>query len=432
MNIDFKETGYSPEDLLFLKPEITRAHNTLHKGTGLGADYLGWLNYPNSVDEGEIDRIVKIGEQIRRNSRVLLVIGIGGSYLGGMAALNALTDNFYSYNSETKIVFVGNSLSSKELTRAIKIIQNEDVSINVISKSGTTTEPAIAFRVLRNYLVEKYGEEEARERVVVTTDSYSGALKDIALVNEYETFSIPGDIGGRYSVFTPVGLLPMSVAGINIKEILRGARDGYEEFSTTDLTKNICYQYGALRNLLLRSGKNLELMVSYEPSLFYLLEWWKQLFGESEGKDGKGLYPSSAIYTTDLHSLGQYVQGGQRFLFETVIYIEDKDEDITIPFDDRNLDNLNYLTGKGLNHIDRMAMKGTLKAHVDGGVPNIIISIPSMTPYYFGKLLYFFMKSCGISGYILDVNPFNQPGVEAYKDNMFTLLEKPGYKNMEV
>lgn len=431
ITVDFKETGYTLEDLSILKPEVTRAHKTLHNGSGLGNDYIGWLDYPKNYDKEEFLRIKESAKRINSNSDILLVIGIGGSYLGAMAGLKALNDSFYDLKSDnTKIYFVGNHLSSKEFTSLLKIIENRDISINVISKSGTTTEPAIAFRILRSYLVEKYGKEEAAKRIYVTTDENKGALRKLCQSEGYENFIIPGDVGGRYSVFTPVGLLPMAVSGIDIDDLMSGALDAFEEYSNLDVTKNHCYQYAVLRNLLLRRGKNLELLVSYEPSLFFLSEWWKQLYGESEGKDGKGLYPSSAMYTTDLHSLGQYVQGGQRFLFETVLNIENNSEDIFLEYDESNLDNLNYLEGKGLNHINKMAMQGTLRAHVDGGVPNIVISIPEMTPYYLGKLLYFFMKACGISGYILDVNPFNQPGVEDYKKNMFALLDKPGFEEL--
>lgn len=432
LGINFKSTGYTIEDLFLLKPELIRAHKTLHNGTGLGNDYIGWLNYPINMDEAEFTRIKKCSKKIRSNSDILLVIGIGGSYLGAMAGFKALTDSFYnSTNGNTEIHFVGNSLSSRELNSLINYIGEKSVTINVISKSGTTTEPAVAFRLLRKYLIKRYGEKEAGERIFVTTDRNRGLLRELSIKEGYETFFIPQDIGGRYSVFTPVGLLPMAVAGIDIDEVINGARDGYRAYSKLDIEDNPCYQYALLRNMLLRSGKNLELLVSYEPSLLYLSEWWKQLYGESEGKDGRGLYPSSAMYTTDLHSLGQYVQGGQRFLFETVINIEKSSGDIEIDEDENDFDNLNYLKGCGLNHINKKAMMGTLLAHVEGGVPNIVINIPEMSAYYFGKLLYFFMKACGISGYILDVNPFNQPGVEAYKQNMFALLNKPGYEELK-
>lgn len=431
ISINFKETGYTIEDLQLLKPEVTRAHKTLHNGTGLGNDYIGWLDFPGKFNKNEFQRIKIASERIRNTSKVLLVIGIGGSYLGAMSALKALNDKFYNMDiNNTQIYFIGNHLSSKEFASLLRLIENRDISINVISKSGTTTEPAIAFRILRSYLIKKYGRDEAARRIYVTTDKKNGSLRRLCKTEGYESFIIPENIGGRYSVFTPVGLLPMAVSGIDIESIMKGASDGMAQYSDIDINNNPCYQYAILRNLLLRSGKNLELLVNYEPSLNYLSEWWKQLYGESEGKDGKGLYPSSAMYTTDLHSLGQYVQGGQRFLFETVLYVENNPEDILIEEDSLDLDKLNYLAGQGLNHVNRMAMEGTLRAHVDGGVPNIVISIPEMTPYYFGKLLYFFMKACGISGYILDVNPFNQPGVEAYKENMFALLNKPGFEEL--
>lgn len=433
ITINFKETGYTVEDLQLLRPEVTRAHKTLHNGTGLGNDFIGWLKYPVEFDKNEFERIKKAAKRINQTSNVLLVIGIGGSYLGAMAALKALNDNFYNMdNNNTQIFFIGNHLSSKEFTSILKLIENKDISLNVISKSGTTTEPAIAFRILRSFLIKKYGNGESAKRIYVTTDKSNGALRKLCETEGYESFIIPENIGGRYSVFTPVGLLPMAVSGIDIDSVIKGASDGMTQYSEINIKNNPCYQYAVLRNLLLRSGKNLELLVSYEPALNFLSEWWKQLYGESEGKDGKGLYPSSAMYTTDLHSLGQYVQGGQRFLFETVLYIESNTEDILIEKDKLDLDNLNYLAGHGLNHVNKMAMEGTLRAHVDGGVPNIVISIPEMTPYYFGKLLYFFMKACGISGYILDVNPFNQPGVEAYKENMFALLNKPGFEDLRL
>ncbi len=434
ISINFNATGYTLQDMELLRPDLIRAHKTLHHRTGLGHEFTGWLDYPETFDKKEFDRIKVVSEKIRNNSDILLVIGIGGSYLGAMAALEALTNTYYNQlenSSNPKIYFVGNNLSATHMSHLLDLIKGKDVSINVISKSGTTTEPAIAFRIFRSYMIKKYGKEEAFKRIFATTDASKGALKHLSEKDGYETFVIPDDVGGRYSVFTPVGLLPMAVAGIDIDEMMKGAKDGMDSYSITDVKENPCYQYAAVRNLLLRSGKNLELMVNYEPSMHFFAEWWKQLYGESEGKDGKGLYPSSAEFTTDLHSLGQYVQGGQRFLFETVLNIQNTELDIDIEEDENDFDNLNYLVGKSINYVNTKAMEGTLMAHVEGGVPNIVISIPELSPYYFGKLLYFFMKACGISGYILDVNPFNQPGVETYKQNMFALLDKPGYEELK-
>lgn len=436
ISIDLSASGYTLEDLNNLNPEIVRAHKTLHNKTGLGNDYLGWLDYPANTDEEEMTRLKKCADKIREDSEVLLVTGIGGSYLGALSALKALTNSFFNEQSQGErgapaLYFIGNSISGTYLSHLLKLIKNKDISLNVISKSGTTTEPAIAFRILKQLMEDKYGKEEAAKRIYVTTDRNKGALKKLSEKMGYETFVIPEDIGGRYSFFTPVALLPLCAAGLDIDAILTGARDGMEEYSITDIKKNPCYQYAALRNMLLREGKNIELLVTYEPSLKYVSSWWTQLYGESEGKDGKGLYPSSAEYTTDLHSLGQYVQGGQRFLFETVLNIEEPELDLIIEEDPDNLDNLNYLAGKSMNYVNSRARDATILAHVDGGVPNIIINIPSLTPYYFGKLFYFFMKSCGISGYILDVNPFDQPGVEAYKQNMFALLDKPGFEELK-
>ncbi len=434
ISIDFEATGYNLQDLELLRPELKRAHKTLHNRTGLGNEFTGWLDYPATFDQKEFEEIKKVSKKIISNSEILLVIGIGGSYLGAMAALKALTNSYYNHmenSNNPRVYFIGNNLSATQMSHLMELIKGKDISLNVISKSGTTTEPAIAFRILRSYMIKKYGQDVAFSRIFATTDAKRGALYQLSQKEGYKKFVIPDDVGGRYSVFTPVGLLPMAVAGIDIDEIMRGAKDGMVDYDETDVKKNPCYQYAAVRNLLLRSGKNLELLVNYEPSLHFLSEWWKQLYGESEGKDGKGLYPSSAEFTTDLHSLGQYVQGGQRFLFETVLNIESCELDIEIEEDELNLDNLNYLAGKGLNYVNKKAMEGTLMAHVEGGVPNIVISVPELTPYYFGKLLYFFMKACGISGYILDVNPFNQPGVETYKQNMFALLDKPGYEELK-
>lgn len=371
-------------------------------------------------------------EKIRKNSEVFIVIGIGGSYLGARACIEALNHNFYNMLTSEKrngpeIYFVGNNVSSSYILELLELIDGKDISINTISKSGTTTEPAIAFRIFKEYIEEKYGKEEAKNRIYITTDSKKGALKELASKEGYETFTVPDDIGGRYSILTSVGLLPIAVSGLNIDEIMNGAKDGMEEYGVLDLDKNYSYQYAAIRNVLYRKGKEIEMLTSYEPSLFYLQEWWKQLFGESEGKDLKGIYPSSASFTTNLHSLGQLIQDGRRNIFETVINIEEPKVDMILKEDKENLDGLNFLSGKTIDFVNKKAFEGTLMAHTSGGVPNIILNIEKMNEYNFGKLIYFFEKSCAISGYLLGVNPFNQPGVEEYKKNMFKLLGKPGY-----
>lgn len=435
ISVDLKMSGFSISDFSVVEDKIERAHKTLHNKTGLGNEYIGWLDYPEIYDKDEFSRVKACAKKIQSNSDVLLVIGIGGSYLGAKAALSALTHTYYNQLPKSKrktpeVHFIGNDLSGTHLSHLLEIIEDKDFSINVISKSGTTTEPAIAFRVLKSVLETKYG-SGSKERIFVTTDSEKGALKTLAVKEGYETFVIPDNVGGRFSIFTPVGLLPIATAGISIDEMMKGAIDGMEQYKNRDLNKNPCYQYAAARNMLLKNGKTVELLVNYEPNLSYISEWWKQLYGESEGKDGKGIYPSSAQFTTDLHSMGQYVQGGQRFLFETVLNIEKTENDIEILEDKLNLDNLNYLVGKKMDWVNKRAFEGTLLAHVDGFVPNIIINIPELTPYYFGKLIYLFMKACGLSGYILDVNPFDQPGVEEYKKNMFALLGKPGYEELK-
>lgn len=435
ISIDLKMSGLSIEDFQVVSDKIERAHKTLQNKSGLGNDYIGWLDYPDNYDKDEFEKIKQCAKRIQKNSDVLLVIGIGGSYLGAKAALSALTHTYYNELPKSKrktpaIYFIGNDLSGTHLSHLLEIIEDKDISINVISKSGTTTEPAIAFRVLKNYLEEKY-KEKAKDRIYVTTDKKRGALKTLAEKEGYETFVIPDDVGGRYSIFTPVGLLPIATAGISIDEMMKGAIDGRTQYDNRNLKHNPCYQYAVARNILLKEGKTVELLVNYEPNLSYISEWWKQLYGESEGKDGKGIYPSSAQFTTDLHSMGQYVQGGQRMLFETVLNIQKTENDIEIKEDKLNLDNLNYLKGKKMDWVNKRAFEGTLLAHVDGYVPNIIINIPELTPYFFGKLIYLFMKACGLSGYILDVNPFDQPGVEEYKKNMFALLGKPGYEELK-
>ncbi|SHH03145.1 glucose-6-phosphate isomerase [Tepidibacter thalassicus] len=421
------------EEIDFMAPSIKMAHELLHAKKGPGNDFLGWLDLPANYDKEEFGRIKLAAEKIKNNSDVLLVIGIGGSYLGARAAIEMLGHSFRNNLSKEdrkspEIYFVGNNISSTYMMDLMDVIKDKDISINVISKSGTTTEPAIAFRIFKEHLEKKYGKEGAKERIFATTDSKKGALRQLAENEGYETFVIPDDVGGRFSVLTAVGLLPIAVAGINIDEIMKGALDAYNEYNNVNLEENYCYQYAAVRNILHRKGKNIELMVNYEPALHFIAEWWKQLYGESEGKDQKGIFPASVDFSTDLHSMGQYIQDGRRDLFETVFNVEKPRREITIKEDDKNLDGLNYLAGKTVDFVNKKAFEGTVLAHVDGNVPNLIVNIPSLTEYYFGYLVYFFEKACAISGYILGVNPFDQPGVEAYKKNMFALLGKPGFE----
>ena len=416
-----------------MEPQVKLAHDMLHKKNGPGNDFLGWLDLPSNYDREEFSRIRKAALKIRKDSDVLLVIGIGGSYLGARAAIELLSHSFANIASKKvrkspQILFCGNSLSATYLQDLLDLLEGKDVSVNIISKSGTTTEPAIAFRIFRAYMEKKYGKEEAKNRIYATTDKARGALKGLADEEGYETFVVPDDVGGRFSVLTAVGLLPIAVAGIDIREVMKGAKDASLAYKKVSVTENPCYRYAAVRNCLLRSGYSTEIMVNYEPSFHYMTEWWKQLFGESEGKDGRGIFPAGVDNTTDLHSMGQYVQDGQRILFETVVAIDKARYSFEIPNDKDNLDGLNFLSGMDLNEVNKKAMQGTVLAHVDGKVPNMIVHIPELTPYWFGQLVYFFEKACGISGYLLSVNPFNQPGVEAYKTNMFALLGKPGYE----
>jgi glucose-6-phosphate isomerase len=413
--------------------QVKTAHEALHNQTGAGSDYLGWLDLPVNYDKEEFSRIQKSAEKIKSDSDVLIVIGIGGSYLGARAAIEMLNHSFYNLldhkNRQTpQVIFAGQNISSTYVKELFSLLEGKDVSVNVISKSGTTTEPAVAFRIFRSFLEEKYGLEEARKRIYATTDREKGALKTLANEEGYESFVIPDDVGGRYSVLTAVGLLPIAVSGINIEEMMQGAADARENYSSSDLTENEAYQYAAVRNALYNKGKTIELLVNYEPSLHYVSEWWKQLFGESEGKDNKGIYPAAADFSTDLHSLGQYVQEGRRDLFETVVNVGKPREEIIIEEDEQNLDKLNFLAGKSMDFVNQKAFEGTLLAHTDGGVPNLIVTIPELTAYHFGYMVYFFEKSCALSGYLLGVNPFDQPGVEAYKKNMFALLGKPGFE----
>lgn len=418
----------SCEEIAKMEEEVKNAEKLLMEGTGEGNDFLGWINLPTNYNKDEFERIKLAAKKIRENSEVLVVIGIGGSYLGARATIDFLSNTFYNkVPNGPEIYFAGNSISGTYLAHLIQVIGDRDFSVNVISKSGTTTEPAIAFRIFKEMLEKKYGVEGARERIFATTDASKGALKKLSTEQNYETFTIPDDVGGRFSVLTPVGLLPIAAAGIDIDALMAGAREAQNDY-TAPYAENDCYKYAAVRNLLLRKGKCIELLINYEPKLHYVAEWWKQLYGESEGKDGKGLFPASVDLSTDLHSMGQYIQDGQRTLFETLIDIDEKETDVVIPFDEADLDGLNYIAGKGMNFVNEKAMLGTQLAHVDGGVPNIRVCMPKADAFSLGYLFYFFEKSCGISGYLLGVNPFNQPGVEAYKKNMFALLGKSGYE----
>ena len=420
----------SAEEISAIAPEIAASHKTLHDKSGLGKDFLGWLTLPTDYDKDEFARIKAAAEKIKKNSDVFIVIGIGGSYLGARAAIEFLKSPNYNLlcKDTPQILFTGNSISSSALNEVIELCKGKDISVNMISKSGTTTEPAIAFRVLRGILEEKYGKEGARERIFCTTDKAKGTLKELADAEGYETFVVPDNVGGRFSVLTAVGLLPIAVAGCDIDRLMEGAKDAQENLCSTELGQNPAYQYAAVRNILYRKGYTTELLVSYEPYFQMMNEWWKQLYGESEGKDNKGLLPDSVIFSTDLHSLGQYIQEGRRNLFETVMQIEKAKSELVLAEEENNGDGLNFLAGKTMDFINKKAFQGTILAHNDGGVPNMVLSIPEANEFELGWLIYFFEKACAISGYTLGVNPFNQPGVEAYKKNMFALLGKPGYE----
>ncbi len=407
------------------------AHDRLHSKTGLGNDFLGWVNLPESYDKEEFARIEKAAEKIKSDSDVLIVIGIGGSYLGARAAIEFLKSPYYNSLREgtPEIYFAGNSISGSSLNELLRICEGKRVSVNIISKSGTTTEPAIAFRVFREYLEQHYGEQEAASRIYCTTDKARGTLKALADQKGYECFVIPDDVGGRFSVLTAVGLLPIAVSGADISALMKGAAAAAKEYAECDLTANDCYRYAALRNAFYRKGKEIELLVSYEPRFTMMAEWFKQLFGESEGKDQKGLFPASVTFSTDLHSMGQYIQDGRRILFETVVTIGDCGSDTVIKPDETDGDGLNFLSGKPMSYVNQKAFEGTVLAHSDGNVPNLVISVDKADEENLGRLIYFFEKACAISGYMLGVNPFDQPGVESYKKNMFALLGKPGYEN---
>ncbi len=429
IKVDFKYVGINDKDILENSDVVEEINKELEDKSKDESEFLGWLHLPTNYDKKEFTRIKKAANKINKDSDILLVIGIGGSYLGARAVIEALHSSIYLEDkAKTKVLYVGNNLSANYIHDIIEVLEEKNFSVNVISKSGTTTEPAIAFRIFREILENKYGLKEARERIYVTTDKKKGALKTLADSEGYETFIIPDDVGGRFSVLTAVGLLPIAASGLDIDKLMKGAQVAEDKYSDSSLKYNECYRYAVLRNMLYESDKSLEMLVAYEPKMHYFIEWWKQLFGESEGKDGKGLFPVGAEFTTDLHSLGQYIQEGRRLMFETVINIEESKSDIVINLDEDNLDNLNYLQGKTLSYVNKKAMEGTIAAHTEGGVPNIIINLKKLDEESMGELIYFFEKAVAMSAELLEVNPFNQPGVEKYKTNMFKLLKKPGYE----
>lgn len=430
-NNKFAASFINEDEYSAISSQVSAAHNLLNSRKGPGSDFLGWVDLPVDYDKEEFARIKASADKIKSDSDILIVIGIGGSYLGARAAIEFLKSHYYNNKKKDTpdIYFAGNSISSTALAELLEICEGKDVSVNVISKSGTTTEPAIAFRVFRNYLEKKYGKEEARKRIYCTTDKARGTLKALADEEGYEEFVVPDDVGGRFSVLTAVGLLPIAVAGCDIDKLMEGAAAAREAYSVDDLDKNDCYKYAATRNILLRKGKQIEMLVAYEPRFTMMAEWFKQLYGESEGKDKKGIFPASAIFSTDLHSLGQYVQDGQRILFETVVNIKQPEKEVIIEKEENDGDGLNFLAGKPMSFVNEKAFQGTVLAHTDGEVPNLVIEVPKADEFELGYLIYFFEKACAISGYMLAVNPFNQPGVESYKKNMFALLGKPGYED---
>lgn len=435
ITFDYSKTAgfISEEEIGYMSRLTEQAKDVLVSKNGAGNDFLGWIDLPVDYDKEEFSRIEKAAEKIKKDSDVLIVIGIGGSYLGARAAIEFLRHGFYNSLPKEKrgtpeIYYVGNSISSTYLQGVIDVIGDRDFSVNVISKSGTTTEPAIAFRIFKKMLEDKYGQEEAAKRIYATTDKARGALKDLATKESYESFVVPDDVGGRFSVLTAVGLLPIAVSGADIKALMDGAASGRELALNEKFEDNEAMKYAAIRNILLRKGKSVEVLANYEPALHYIGEWWKQLYGESEGKDQKGIFPAAVDFTTDLHSMGQFIQDGARIMFETVMNVEEARETITIEKEAEDLDGLNYLAGKTMDFVNKSAMNGTILAHTDGNVPNLMIKIPKMDEFHLGQLFYFFEFACGVSGYVLGVNPFNQPGVESYKRNMFALLGKPGYE----
>ena len=433
LNQKFVNSYVTKEDIEKISTEVYNAQKTLINRNGEGNDFLGWIDLPVDYDKEEFARIKAAAEKIKNSCDVFIVIGIGGSYLGARAAIEFVKSPVYNNlkKDTPDIYFAGNSISPSALSDLLKICEGKDVCINVVSKSGTTTEPAVAFRVFRKLLEDKYCKEGAKERIFATTDKAKGTLKKFSDDNGYETFVVPDDVGGRFSVLTAVGLLPIAVAGIDIDQMMKGAQDARIKYSSNDIETNDCLKYVAIRNTLLRQGKSVEILAAYEPAAQMLCEWWKQLFGESEGKDGKGIYPSSVIFSTDLHSLGQFIQDGSRIMFETVLNIKNANDKLEIPYDPDNVDKLNFLSGKDLDFVNNKAMLGTLIAHTDGNVPNIVIDLEDRSEYSFGYLVYFFEYACAVSGYTLGVNPFNQPGVESYKKNMFALLGKEGYEELK-
>ena len=435
VTFDYSKTAgfISAEEVKNMKAGVECAKEVLTSRTGAGNDFLGWIDLPVDYDKDEFARIKKAAAKIQSDSDVLLVIGIGGSYLGARAAIEFLTHSFYNVldkgtRKTPQIFFVGNSISSKYIKDLQDVVRDKDFSINIISKSGTTTEPAIAFRVFKEMLIEKYGKEEANKRIYATTDKAKGALKDLANQEGYESFVVPDDVGGRFSVLTAVGLLPIAVSGADIDKLMEGAASGRKKALETPYEENPALLYASIRNILLRKGKHVEIVANYEPSLHYVSEWWKQLFGESEGKDQKGICPAAVDLTTDLHSMGQFIQDGARIMFETVINVEESSEEVVLKEEEIDTDGMNYLAGKNVDFVNKSAMNGTILAHTDGQVPNLKVNVPEQNEFYLGELFYFFEFACGISGYLLGVNPFNQPGVESYKRNMFALLGKPGYE----
>ena len=432
IKFNYEKSGIEKKQIMEYKEIVDNAHKDLHRRSDDIDDFVGWLELPEDFDKDEFSRIKRAAKKIKNSSDILLVIGIGGSYLGARAVIDALSSNFVALQTEAQrkapqILYVGNNLSPNYINDLIEVLSGKDFSINVISKSGTTTEPAIAFRIFREILENKYGIDEARSRIYVTTDKKRGALKTLSDNEGYEKFVIPDNVGGRFSVLTAVGLLPIAVAGIDIDKLMAGAKLAQDKYNDSNVKYNDCYQYAVLRNILYNENKTMEIFANYEPKMHYFTEWLKQLFGESEGKENKGIFPAGVDFTTDLHSMGQYIQEGLRNMFETVLYYRETESNITINADDDNLDGLNYLAGKDLDYVNKKAMEGTIAAHVTGGVPNIEISIEKLDAENMGSLIYFFELACAMSGSILGVNPFNQPGVEEYKKNMFKLLEKPGY-----
>ena len=430
LNAKYLESFVGSDEMTGIKPQVDKAVELLHSKTGLGNDFLGWLSLPTDYDKEEFARIKAAAEKIKKNSDVLIVIGIGGSYLGARAVMELIKSPFYNNlkKDTPDIYFVGNNINPTYLNKVISICKDKDFSVNVISKSGTTTEPALAFRVFRKMVIDKYGREGAKERIFCTTDRAKGTLKSLADTEGYETFVVPDDVGGRFSVLTAVGLLPIAAAGCDIDALMKGAAAAQKDY-TADFDNNDCYKYAALRNILYRKGKSVELLVSYDPSFTMMAEWYKQLFGESEGKDNTGIFPSAVTFSTDLHSMGQFIQEGSRIMFETVMDIKKPQEDFFLEDDAENLDGLNFLTNQNMSVVNKKAEEGTIIAHTEGGVPNIVIELEDTTEFSVGYMIYFFEKACAVSGYLLGVNPFNQPGVESYKSNMFALLGKPGYED---